>query len=280
MFVSNPSSSSVTLPFVEAISGAIAQQIHGSSGVSLSILSATGMAMMQAVMTLSGSTVVDGLLTATTNGPATRLIVDTYNSANVFGSSIRGRRARGTSAAPSGVLSGDVFLQLVGDGYDGTGFINAKASVVLFAAEDWGPGRNGTYAIIRTTPTGSSVVQERVRIAPDGSVGIGVIAPAYRLDVAGGANFTEPVRVNGVPIGGGGAVTWTVPVPTGVSSLTVALPTPFASPPQLTWGVGATGPVTYLATPQAITVSGFVAQFSDTVLEPGVTLTATASPAV
>lgn len=279
MFVSNPSSSPVTLPFVEAISGAITQQIQGSSGVSMAILSATGMAMMQAVMALSGNSVFDGQLISTTNGPATRLIVDTYNSANSFGSSFRGRRARGTIDSPAGILGDDVLLQLVGDGYDGTGFINAKASLVLFAAEDWGPGRNGTYAIIRTTPTGSATVQERVRVAPDGNVGIGVTAPTYRLDVAGGANFTEPVRVNGVPIGGGGAVTWTVPVPTGVSSLTVALPTPFASPPQLTWGVGTTQPVTYLVTPQSITVSGFVAQFSDTVLEPGVTLTATASPA-
>lgn len=78
----------------------------------------------------------------------------------------------------------------------------------------------------------------------------------------------------------GGHVTWTVPVPTGISSLTVRLPTRFAAPPLLTWGISTVEPVTYLANPQQITASGFVVHFSDTVLEPGVTLTTTAAPAI
>jgi hypothetical protein len=48
-------------------------------------------------------------------------------------------------------------------------------------------------------------------IFPNGNVGIGVIVPAYRLDVAGDVNINGVFRINGTPIntGGGGAGTIT-----------------------------------------------------------------------
>jgi hypothetical protein len=45
---------------------------------------------------------------------------------------------------------------------------------------------------------------ERIRILANGNVGIGLVSPAYKLDVAGDINITGSFRVNGTPIGTGG----------------------------------------------------------------------------
>lgn len=45
---------------------------------------------------------------------------------------------------------------------------------------------------------------ERMRITSGGNVGIGLVSPAYKLDVAGDINITGSFRVNGTPIGTGG----------------------------------------------------------------------------
>lgn len=45
---------------------------------------------------------------------------------------------------------------------------------------------------------------QRFTINPNGNVGIGILSPAYKLDVAGDVNITGSFRVNGTPIGTGG----------------------------------------------------------------------------
>lgn len=45
---------------------------------------------------------------------------------------------------------------------------------------------------------------ERIRILANGNVGIGLVSPAYKLDVVGDINITGSFRVNGTPIGTGG----------------------------------------------------------------------------
>lgn len=49
---------------------------------------------------------------------------------------------------------------------------------------------------------------EKMRIAYNGNVGIGQVAPAYKLDVTGDVNVTGAYRVNGVPIATGGGSQW------------------------------------------------------------------------
>lgn len=162
--------------------------------------------LQQKITTVSGQTVTDGVISDTSSGPATRLILVTYNSDNAFGSSFRGQRARGAVNSPSGVLNDDVLLQLVGDGHNGSGFINATASFVIKAEEDWTTGTHATYILMRTTPSGGNSQLERFRIDSNGKVGISNENPQYRLDVSGNSNFTEGVYWNGVAVATGDVV--------------------------------------------------------------------------
>jgi hypothetical protein len=133
----------------------------------------------------------------TDGGVSTRFIIETYNSTNTFGSSLRGKRARGTINSPSGILAEDVLLQVVGDGYHGSGFQNATVSMVFKAAENWESGKNGTYIIWRTAPTGTSTQLERLRLTDQGDFGIKHDKPIYTLDVSGSGNFTNCIYENG-----------------------------------------------------------------------------------
>ena len=168
------------------------------------------------IAALSGVSVIDGYVSNVTDsyssssssssrtdltGVSARFYLDTYNNTNVFGSSFRGRRFRGTATDPSGVIRNDVLLQLVGDGYSESGNMeNATASLVFFAAENFHSGKHGTYTRLRTTPTGTATQIERILITSEGNVGIGNSNPFYVLDVSGSGNFSSNLYINNFPV--------------------------------------------------------------------------------
>jgi len=108
-------------------------------------------------------------LNGKTNSPA-RLILDTNNDSNAFGSSIRGRRNRGTANNPQPLLHGDAILQLTGDGWDGAVLVQSVANVVLYAAENWTTSSHSSYIGFRTTPINGTSSAEQVRIGNDGNL--------------------------------------------------------------------------------------------------------------
>ena len=95
------------------------------------------------------------------------------------------RAARGTPSAPTAVQANDILGGLAVRGYGATGFSSGRGQVMFKAAENWTDNAQGTYLQFTTTPTGGTGWLERIRITPDGNVGIGTPTPAQKLSVAG-----------------------------------------------------------------------------------------------
>lgn len=98
------------------------------------------------------------------------------------------RKARGTRAAPLAIQNGDSLFRFSAAGYNGSAFTNATATFRMDSTEDWTTTANGSSAQILTTPNGSPVTSQTLRIKIDqtGFVGIGSsTVPASKLHVQG-----------------------------------------------------------------------------------------------
>ena len=104
------------------------------------------------------------------------------------------RKARGTSATPLAILDGDDLLRMSGAGHDGTQFTNARAQMVFEASENWSTVSQGTQIRLSTTDIGSSSLAERLRISPNGNIGIGITDPTAKLHLASGTATVAPFK--------------------------------------------------------------------------------------
>ncbi|AXQ21840.1 hypothetical protein BEN71_10195 [Acinetobacter wuhouensis] len=88
------------------------------------------------------------------------------------GGILHGRYARGTPAAPTGVLKGDIFSGVGGRAYHSGGDFQASSPVSIHwvAAENQTPTNYGSYLRFLTTPKGSNVRQERVIMPHHGGI--------------------------------------------------------------------------------------------------------------
>ena len=143
------------------------------------------------LMTILGSGKV-GLGTAT---PLDILHLDGYEinlkmrSASTSGPVSAGvviERSRGTQASPLAVQTDDLISSLASRGYDGSAF-TTQAAVRASASENYSGSNKGTYLHFHTTPIGSTVLTERIRILDNGNVGIGTATPAQKFVVNGNA---------------------------------------------------------------------------------------------
>jgi hypothetical protein len=93
---------------------------------------------------------------------------DTSNEAPQFVQ----RLARGNSAAPLAVSTGDNLGLISFRGYTGSGFSGSKAAITAKATEPWTSGANGTRLLFGTTPNGSTTLQNVMEVTQDGKVKI------------------------------------------------------------------------------------------------------------
>lgn len=102
-----------------------------------------------------------------------------------------GYRALGTKAAPLALTSGKKILNLIGYGYDGASWAGNSNSplISLETSETWSATNKGSRITFFTVANGTTATDERMRIDHDGEVGIGITAPAYKLDVDGDINL-------------------------------------------------------------------------------------------
>ncbi len=93
--------------------------------------------------------------------------------------------AQGTITSPAATSAGTLLGRLSFRGYNGTNFV--EGAYVEGKAEGLFSGsQTPANLIFHTTPTGSTVSLERMRITAGGSVGIGISTPEYTLHVANG----------------------------------------------------------------------------------------------
>lgn len=95
-----------------------------------------------------------------------------------------GYRSNGTMASPTTLVADDVITFFGARGYDGTSWsTSSNASISLAASQTWTSGAKGTYIQFNTTSNGSTTLSNRMRIDPDGNVGICTTIPTTRLGV-------------------------------------------------------------------------------------------------
>jgi hypothetical protein len=124
------------------------------------------------------------------SGAAPTAYFDVYSNALVALPVVY-RAARGTPFAPAAVQTNDILGGLAVRGYGATTWSAGRGQVMYKAAENWTDEAQGTYLQFTTTPIGTGTWAERMRIAPDGKVGIGTPAPAQMLSVAGTIESTS-----------------------------------------------------------------------------------------
>ena len=112
------------------------------------------------------------------------LSVYNYSDTHRPGPEVNGLRARGSEEFPQPVQTNDDLFGISGIGFDGEDFNLGSAFIKLKAAEDFTPTSKGGYITFRTTPTGTTQSQERMRITPDGNVGVGTGNPASKVEIA------------------------------------------------------------------------------------------------
>ena len=91
-----------------------------------------------------------------------------------------GRKARGTSAAPTAVLNGDNLVAFLGQGYGTNAFSGTRGGMFVRAAENWTNTAQGTAPHFNTTAIGTNTPSTKVTVDPAGNVGIGTTGPRQR----------------------------------------------------------------------------------------------------
>jgi len=91
-------------------------------------------------------------------GYATRMIIDNYSlgNANAY-PLLAGRAARGNSANPTAVQSGDILMRWGGNGYSNTFSLSGGATIDYLAAENYTDSTKGSTITFNTTQTGTNV---------------------------------------------------------------------------------------------------------------------------
>ena len=96
---------------------------------------------------------------------------------------LRGIKAQGTKASPTAVASGDILLQVLSNGYDGSSYSNTNVYLTFQTEEAWTTTARGTRIQFATTPIGSNAESVRMTIKGSGNVGIGTTSPSAYLHV-------------------------------------------------------------------------------------------------
>ena len=152
-----------------------------------------------------------------TNAPASNIhsvvtsdeniYIDRYNT-GTSASILIFRKANGTIASPTALISGDAIGAFTARGHNGTSMSStSRAAFIGYASENWTSTANGTFVSIFNTANGAASQTERLRLFSTGNLLLqngGTFTDAgYRLDVAGttrlNGNLTTNLTLGSVP---------------------------------------------------------------------------------
>lgn len=139
---------------------------------------------------------------------AARIEVDSFGGVPI----VSVRRANGTKAAPTAVVSAD---QLGSFNYHGTtsasAYYGPAARIAAFATENWSGTAGGSRVVISTTPNTTQTLADIATFGQDGSL---ILTGAYKGPAAAtvssaGGTFTVTGAAGGSTSGAGGAISVT-----------------------------------------------------------------------
>lgn len=116
-----------------------------------------------------------------------------------------GRRANGTIALPTTLVSGSIALQVAGAGYDGTAYSTGSAgSLNILATQTWAVGQHGTEVGIATTPNNSITAAFTAKFGQDGSFTVGSTSGTGTGALfAGATTLTSTLNLTGIAAASG-----------------------------------------------------------------------------
>jgi hypothetical protein len=121
----------------------------------------------------------------------------------IFTPQLRGKRASSTSSvsSPTTIILGEPLLELIGTGYKSPLYWD-QAKISMEPSESWVSGGRGTNMRFFTTLSGENGMVERMRIAGNGYLGIGVgnndpLAPLHINYSNNASNFASGVMMIG-----------------------------------------------------------------------------------
>ena len=103
------------------------------------------------------------------------------------GSAFLGRKARGTSAAPTALLAGDQLAFFGGKGYGATAFgpsLQGTGGMSVNATQNWSDASQPTSLAFSTTPSGSAFPTVRMTLDPFGNLGLGTATPQANIELS------------------------------------------------------------------------------------------------
>lgn len=122
---------------------------------------------------------------------------------NAFGSAnpqISMMAAGGTAASKTAIGSGSFLFILDAEGYSGSVY-SGQGLWGSVAAETWTNTARGTYAVVHTTPTGTTTRTEAIRIQPSGGLSVGTTTdPGTGFVLANKAVQSVPLTVATLPV--------------------------------------------------------------------------------
>ncbi|MFP5519372.1 MAG: tail fiber domain-containing protein [Bdellovibrionia bacterium] len=123
--------------------------------------------------------------------------VGSTRGSTVYLASTRSTTAQISSGAFTPLMAGDELGRIDFNGDDGVNIRAQAAQIVARAEQNWSGGNSPTYLSFGTSPSGSSVFLERLRISANGNVGIGTLNPSEKLEVSGNAGAKIKITGSG-----------------------------------------------------------------------------------